>query len=124
MHLQHQPCCCSCTGRVLKQWQTIVRTIAQAAEALEVAGDFTAQAERMRAQVEAEQRLGGLLSRLRAAEQAADADLQVRIGFCHLVPFRSEPCGSYAVVVVMLSRLSAAEQAAGADLKARPDCHS
>lgn len=26
MHLQHQPCCCSCTGRVLKQWQTIVRT--------------------------------------------------------------------------------------------------
>lgn len=93
MHLQHQPCCCSCTGRVLKQWQTIVRTIAQAAEALEVAGDFTAQAERMRAQVEAEQRLGGLLSRLRTAEQAADAELQVRIGLCHLVPFRSKPCG-------------------------------
>lgn len=58
----------------------------QAAEALAVAADFEGHAARMRSQVEAEQRLGGLLSRLAAAEQAAEAGLQVG------VLFKGSPC--------------------------------
>jgi hypothetical protein len=55
-------CCCVCP---------------QAAEALAAAHEFGSQAVWLRAQVEAEQRLGGLLARLREAEQTADAELQV-----------------------------------------------
>lgn len=43
-----------------------------------MAAEFGGQAAALRAQVEAEQRLGGLLAGLRATEQAAEAELQVR----------------------------------------------
>lgn len=49
----------------------------QAEQALAAAAEFDSQAARLRAQVEAEQRLGGLLAALRAAERGADAELQV-----------------------------------------------
>lgn len=49
----------------------------QASVALALADEFGSQAARLRTQVEAEQRLGGLMAQLRAAEQAADAELQV-----------------------------------------------
>lgn len=51
--------------------------ILQAEEALAAAAEFGGQAARLRTQVEAEQRLVGLLAGLRAAEQVAGAELQV-----------------------------------------------
>jgi hypothetical protein len=54
----------------------------QAEQAVAAAAEFAGQAARLRTQVEAEQRLGGLLAGLRAAEQGAAAQLQVSC-VCH-----------------------------------------
>ena len=43
-----------------------------------MAEGFSGSAARVRSQVEAEQRLSGLLAQLRDAEQSADAEVQVR----------------------------------------------